>query len=59
MTSMLSARLCTTRALTRMRRQQGSGLTREAPRHIVYEAKPQPQDHKVPGSEATLHMLGQ
>ena len=38
---------------------QGSGLTREAPRHIVYEAKPQPQDHKVPGAEGQLRMLGQ
>jgi len=31
-------------------RSQGSGLKREAPLNIVYEAKPQPQDHKVGGA---------
>ena len=39
-------------ALHRLR-SQGSGLKREAPLNIVYEAKPQPQDHKV-GDVTTL-----
>ena len=34
----------------RRSRSQGSGLKREAPLNIVYEAKPQPQDHKVGGA---------
>lgn len=36
---------------------QGSGFAREGPKTIVYEAKPQPQDHKVPGSEGAFHLL--
>jgi hypothetical protein len=36
-----------------LQRSQGSGLKREPPLNIVYEAKPQPQDHKV-GDATTL-----
>jgi hypothetical protein len=38
-------------------RHQGSRASREPPRHIVYEARPQPQDHQVPGGEGQMRAL--
>jgi len=53
----MSSGLTPSARATRLPCSQGSGLKREAPLNVVYESKPQPQDHRVGGETSNTRLL--